>query len=289
VNVERLPDAQAFLDRTGAFLEGREALHNLTLGVVARVAASPRVYGDVPHYFGVAVADGRIVGCASRTAAVGAILSEVDDDEAPAALALDIRDAVGEIAGVVGPAAATELFARTWSEATGAVADVAVAQLIYEATSATPPTGVAGRPRLYADADRELVVGWLRAFVAEALPPDSAEDAREFLDRRLADPASTLLLWDDGGPVSLAVSGSPTPHGIRIGPVYTPPERRRRGYAAAVTAELTLRELEAGRRSCFLYTDVANATSNSVYRRIGYRVVGDAAQWRFHQRAGAQT
>jgi predicted GNAT family acetyltransferase len=76
------------------------------------------------------------------------------------------------------------------------------------------------------------------------------------------------------------MSGAPTPSGIRVGPVYTPPDRRRRGYGAAVTAELTRRELAVGRRYCFLYTDEANPTSNSVYRRIGYRVVGDSTQWR---------
>jgi predicted GNAT family acetyltransferase len=61
----------------------------------------------------------------------------------------------------------------------------------------------------------------------------------------------------------------------RIGPVYTPPEHRRRGYGAAVTAVLTASALEAGATEVVLFTDLANPTSNSVYLRIGYRAVSD--------------
>jgi predicted GNAT family acetyltransferase len=93
-----------------------------------------------------------------------------------------------------------------------------------------------------------------------------------------------LLLWEDEGePVSLAGWGGPTPNGIRIGPVYTPPELRSRGYATALTAELSQRLLDGrlyqgGRQFCFLYTDLANPTSNAIYERIGYRLAAEAAE-----------
>jgi len=81
--------------------------------------------------------------------------------------------------------------------------------------------------------------------------------------------------------VSIAGYGGPTPNGIRIGPVYTPPDLRGRGYASALTARLTQTLLDGGRRFCFLFTDLANPTSNSVYQRIGYRPVTDVDLWRF--------
>jgi predicted GNAT family acetyltransferase len=62
--------------------------------------------------------------------------------------------------------------------------------------------------------------------------------------------------------------------------VYTPPELRGRGYASALTAALTEQLLQR-RRFCYLYTDLANPTSNSIYRRIGYRPVTDITLWRF--------
>ena len=33
-----------------------------------------------------------------------------------------------------------------------------------------------------------------------------------------------------------------------------------------------------GRRFCFLYTDLANPTSNAIYERIGYRRVAESAE-----------
>ena len=39
--------------------------------------------------------------------------------------------------------------------------------------------------------------------------------------------------------------------------------------------------LEGGRRFCFLFTDLANPTSNSIYQRIGYRPITDIDQWSF--------
>ena len=75
-----------------------------------------------------------------------------------------------------------------------------------------------------------------------------------------------------------ASPSSPTPNGIRVGPVYTPPQRRGRGYASALTAAVSAALLHDGRRFCFLFTNLANPTSNAIYQAIGYRPVADVAQ-----------
>ena len=79
--------------------------------------------------------------------------------------------------------------------------------------------------------------------------------------------------------------GGETPNGIRIGPVYTPPEQRGHGYATGLVAEQSRSLLAGGRRFCFLYTDLDNATSNALYRRIGYRLVCESAEVRFDPKA----
>ena len=110
----------------------------------------------------------------------------------------------------------------------------------------------------------------------EALPAGRWDEqhAERVLDLRLSgDPEAGFWIWEDGEPVSLAGFSGPTPNGIRIGPVYTPEDRRRRGYATRLVAEMSAHQLAAGRRFCFLYTDLANPTSNAVYERIGYRRV----------------
>jgi len=40
--------------------------------------------------------------------------------------------------------------------------------------------------------------------------------------------------------------------------------------------------LDAGATACMLFTDRANATSNAIYQRIGYRPVTTACEYRFH-------
>ena len=67
--------------------------------------------------------------------------------------------------------------------------------------------------------------------------------------------------------------GGPTPNGIRIGPVFTPAAHRGRGFATSLVAHVSADRLVEGRRFCFLYTDLANPTSNAIYRRIGYSQV----------------
>jgi predicted GNAT family acetyltransferase len=102
----------------------------------------------------------------------------------------------------------------------------------------------------------------------------------ETIERRLAQ--NTLSIWEvDGVAVAMCGHGGRTPNGIRIGPVYTPPEHRGRGYATSLTARVSQRQLDDGRRFCFLYTDRANPTSNAIYERIGYRKVCEAAQLAF--------
>jgi predicted GNAT family acetyltransferase len=107
------------------------------------------------------------------------------------------------------------------------------------------------------------------------------------VERWIRGAGQAAFVWEVGGrPVSLVVAGSPTPHGIRIGPVYTPPAARRRGYASALTAAVSQLQLDQGRRYCFLFTDLANPTSNWIYRSIGYEPVIDVNQYRFEWAGG---
>lgn len=82
-------------------------------------------------------------------------------------------------------------------------------------------------------------------------------------------------------PVAMAGVSGRTPSGARVGAVYTPPDRRRRGYASALVATLSQAQLDAGARFCFLFTDLANPTSNKIYQDIGYEPVCDVDEYRF--------
>jgi predicted GNAT family acetyltransferase len=281
VELQRFADAAGFLAAAGEFLGDREAEHNLILGLSSRLRHEPLLYGE-PPYFAVVEDGGRAVGAAMRTPPHNFILSEIDADGAVGVLVEDAREAFGELPGVVGPKERAAQFANAWRAITGATARLEIAQRIFAADRVDEPRPAAGAMHDYERADRELAIRWMDEFTAEALPEGPhPESSADFVDRREEDPDAGLVIWEDDGPVSMAGFGGPTPNGIRIGPVYTPPDLRGRGYASALTAALTRRLLEAGRRFCFLYTDLSNPTSNSIYQRIGYRAVGDADLWSF--------
>jgi predicted GNAT family acetyltransferase len=63
----------------------------------------------------------------------------------------------------------------------------------------------------------------------------------------------------------------------RIGPVYTPPEERRKGYAGQLTAAVSSQLLEQG-IGPMLFTDATNPTANAVYTRLGYERVGEMVE-----------
>jgi predicted GNAT family acetyltransferase len=66
---------------------------------------------------------------------------------------------------------------------------------------------------------------------------------------------------------------------VRIGPVYTPPERRARGYAGSAVAAASRRALAGGADTCMLFTDLSNPTSNKIYAEVGYTPAGS---WEEH-------
>ena len=76
------------------------------------------------------------------------------------------------------------------------------------------------------------------------------------------------------GPVAQLFRSRPAFGIVRIGGVYTPPAWRSNGYAAALTAAVTDRLHDEGHR-VMLFTQSDNAGSNRIYRRIGYRSVGE--------------
>ena len=281
MRLTRHEDADGFLARAGTFLAAREAEHNLILGLGSRLQREPLLYGE-PAYLVTVEDGGQVVGVSMRTPPHNLIVSEIDDENAIPLLLEDARGVFGTLPGVVGPKAPAAQFAELWQEATGGNARVEIEQRCFRADHVEAPANVSGAMRDYERRDRELAVRWMDAFVDEALHGPEPESSAEFVDRRSEDPDAGLVVWEDGGaPLSFAGYGGRTPNGIRIGPVYTPPELRGRGYASALTAALTQRLLDEGRRFCFLFTDLANPTSNSIYQRIGYRPVSDVDLWTF--------
>jgi predicted GNAT family acetyltransferase len=125
-------------------------------------------------------------------------------------------------------------------------------------------------------------VEWFAALVKEAQgEAASAQGAGRRIDAFLDVVTNGVHLWEDGNPVSMAGHTGPTPNGIQINLVYTPPEHRRCGYASACVAALSQLQLDQGRKFCFLVAHLANPTSNHTYQTISYEAVGHQDEYRF--------
>ncbi len=222
-----------------------------------------------------------LVAVAVLTPGFFLLLSHVEHAAAGECIAAEVVRQGIELPGVMGPPEPAFAFAEAWSRRAGGRFRPGMRQRILSARHVKPPPGVPGRWRLIEPADHPLLVEWFTDFAIDIdhVAPDAARARGQGMADRL-DGRSGLLWLDDGGaPVSIACSKAPTPNGIRIGPVYTPPEHRRRGYAAAVTAVATRLMLDRGYAFTCLYTDAANATANHVYESIGYEFVADSTQY----------
>jgi uncharacterized protein len=287
LRLARLARADDLLALAGDFLAGREAEHNLLLGILGGLRSpAPGAVGEAPYMAAVVRGD-TVVAVAVRTPPWNLVLSEIDDRAALPVIARDVAIDLAErgpdatIRGVLGPAVQAEAFARSWVRRSGQRPRLARIERIFRLDRVRPPRPAGGSWRLATIADRSLLVAWLTAFNDEALEGDEPVDMAVMADRMLAGGGRAAYLWDHDGPVSLTAVGGRTPHGVRLGPVYTPPERRGRGYASCLVAAVSQAQLDAGCRSLFLFTDLANPTSNHIYQAIGYEPVRDVADWRF--------
>ena len=274
--VQRHPNATALFRRAKDWLMQAEAEHNLILGIAKRLAGSSEGY-EPPIYLATIESEREVTGCAFRTPPFKLVLTQMPS-AAVSALAEDVARIYTSIPAVLGPEEEARRFAEAWSARRSVDVRLGMRQRIYQLEAVTPPRPVPpGRLREATLDDLDLLAGWIAAFNAKAGVP-SPEPRRQAEDRVAR---QSLFLWQTDVPVSMAGWSGRTPNGVRVGLVYTPPAHRRQGYAAASVAALSQHLLDAGACFCFLYTDLANATSNTIYQRIGYRPVCDVVDYDF--------
>jgi uncharacterized protein len=264
-------DPAVVLKLAGEFLASQPVLHNLVFSLLhARVAHAE------PGRYWVAKRNGQAAGVVFQSPLTLAASITPMDPFVVAAVVTAIADAGIVLPGVVGDAATASSFAGQWTERVKSGAVPFEGMRLYELAEIKELPAVEGRLRPAVTGDRELIVQWVRAFQDEV--HEHVNDPKLVTDRWLA--GGQVWIWDDGGPKSMAVSREAVGGAVRISGVYTPVESRRRGYAEACVHALSKQLREAGQR-CLLYTDLGNPTSNSIYRRIGYRAVGECLRYRF--------
>jgi uncharacterized protein len=259
------------LNTAGEFLASRPVLHNLILSLLhARVAQHE------PGRYWVAMERDKAVGVVLHSPLTFAATLTPMDERVVVAMVDAIAEAGTSLPGVNGAATTAASFAGQWTERCKSAATPFQGNRIYELLAMGKTPNVEGKLRQALARDRDLMIQWTSAFQTEVGEP--ADDAELRVDQGLA--AGQLWLWDAGETTSMAASRKPVEGVVRVSGVYTPSDRRRRGYAVACVHTLS-KHLQDGGFRCILYTDLGNATSNSIYRRIGYRAVAEVLRYRF--------
>ena len=278
MDVRLIEDIGVFAGAANPFLRSERFSANVISVEVDGVISGQRPIRDGSLW--ILVEDqGRVVGAAMHTPPHNLFLPRLGE-EIPEAVSGTIRDVGRVLPGVSGEAATVGRFLREWEARGGPRSTLRVSMRMYVLGTLRPPEGVIGRGRPLAAGEAELVGDWLDAFHDEANPGSPTVDFRAMARRRIAN--GHFRGWDvDGELVALAGVSPPAAGVARVGPVYTPPEQRRRGYGAAVTACVTAVGIDGGADDVVLYTDRSNPTSNSIYQDIGYVADHDAEEREF--------
>lgn len=257
---------ESFVEAAMPFLEADRALHCVHLSTV-EIA----LRGDADLTLLSIHDNGNIIGVVTRLHPRPLHVAGM-----PPAAASAVADALRSVdpvwPAVMGPSERIAAFTEAWGQGG---ADT-TPSLLYRLGSLKVPA-VPGTSRLVPG---ETIGDWWFEFIRhtrDVTPEDASEVVRNSLNQ-----SAVHLLWEvDGTPVSWAATTVPYAGVTRIGPVYTPPESRGHGYAAAATAAITQHALGRGVREVVLMTDAADPGPNRLYRRLGFEVVGTWSFWTF--------
>ena len=283
-----LADAREFLAVAGPRLAAAPVVSTVVATIADRTISRQAAGVRPPEgtWWLVVEERGEIVGAGMRTATFEPrppFLLPMP--EGAARLLAEVLHERGEtVRAVNGALPAVGAFADETARRAGGRVSVAQHTRLHELGDLVSPRPVPGHLVPATDHDVDLVRTWFEAFMGDAdvqagrargASAHEAPDTDEIL-RRIH--SGTVWLWlDDGGrPVHLTAANPPSFGVARVGPVYTPPEQRGRGWASAAVHEVS-RLLRAGGAQVCLFTDQANPTSNRIYAALGYRPVVDMA------------
>jgi ribosomal protein S18 acetylase RimI-like enzyme len=271
-------DPGAYAGRVWDLLAAQPALHTVALTVAAAARSGFR-WSDDPMLFGWYENDGKVRGAVSLTPPHELLLAVVPDGTLED-LNAGLRDQRAALPGVSGEVGLVERFVAAWSAGTPLRHRVSLRLRLFRLGTLVPPDPQPpGSARAATSDDLALAVRWLRAFEEETgVTRTNVEPAaRERLDD------GRLWLWvsDAGETVALAARTATAAGVARIAPVYTPPEHRRRGYGAAITAACTADALARDAQHVVLFADVENPTTNAIYQQIGFRPIADTCTVHF--------
>lgn len=283
---QRVKSVVTFYDLVQPYLMKNEALNNLPLGILKRCVEKEEHNQsiDPSYYFSlVTKQDSEIVliTLMSQSHNIG-VYGDVTSEYIESAIQITVEKILEEeidIPGVIGQNELANLFAKEWVKKSGQSFEISMNQCIYKLSKVNEPITSTGFMRFATLDDLGLISNWAHRFSFATEEPFTMAQAKQKAENFIKE--NSVVLWIDDYPVSMARKARSTNNGICVNFVYTPPEHTRKGYATSCVAELSKNLLKEGYNFCTLYTDLTNVSSNSIYKKIGYRPIGESIVYKF--------
>jgi GNAT superfamily N-acetyltransferase len=256
-----------------------QARNNLPVGLLYRALGDAAFRDEL--YLVICRRNNQIVAMGWRSNFPKFGLAATADLSAVAAMTSRVRDDMPDLPCVLGSKALVARFVQAWRRPGDREPERGMPQLVYGLDRVKPHCPVPGALRPAKESDVRLLADWFLRFAEDAhvVETSTEMDVAERVRARVI--ADGYFLWEDGEPSCMVGAGGPPNQVARVGPVYTPPGKRRRGYAGAATAAASQIMLDRGHPICCLYTDASNPTSNHIYQEIGYELVDEVEEYWF--------
>jgi predicted GNAT family acetyltransferase len=284
MKAEFFGDVDTFYKQAYSFLIEREAENNLIFAILNTIRLNINIYGELTPLLIMIKKDDKIELISIQTPPFNLVLSYSDNLKSIEILISSLIQRNIHLPGVLGPKNLVQKFIDNWCQKRSVKSRLESNQRIYELKKVSKDA--LGKRMVVQSSQKyqDLILFWSKNFISEVFP-NSAEETLKNIDERLKsdiEQGRFFLLLENNEVVSMARKAGKTPNGNLVNYVYTPPTLRRKGYATECVAYLSKHLLEEGNQFCFLFTDLANPISNSIYQRIGYKPVIDVDQFDFN-------
>ena len=274
-----------FYDQAFHFLSKHEAENNLSLFILNSLKKSKSYYGEEAPLLSSVSNNEKLELVALRTPPHDLIISYTENLDSVKILVDELFKRKAKLPGVLSFKEAADLFAQLWCKKNSLKCNLFRKERIFQLEKVSEEYLGSRYFSLAKKTHQALVLKWAEEMMREALKDTTDDDvertkktyAKEFEENR----SSFYILFDNCEPVSIARKAGKTPNGNFVNFVYTPQPLRRKGYATECVAKLSKQILEEGNKYCFLFTDLSNPTSNSIYQKIGYKPVIDENHYKF--------
>lgn len=271
------PNISDYMEKVENLLMEKEACNHLLLGLMHYYQTT--LSKDI--YLGYITENSDVVYAFMQTPLNHWILADIDhvDEHIIKNLALYLYKRGMKVPGIQGPTWVAKVFVKEWLLLKKTKARLHKNELVYRINK--QKKSVYAHELVKAtNKEHGLVKKWLIHFGKETNETITDIRASQMATKYIEN--GSLYFWFvNGEPVSMANQSQKTKHGVTINAVYTPDIHKGNGYATNLVATLSQKLLEEGNKFCCLLADKDNPTSNYVYQKVGYEVVGESVVYWF--------